>query len=233
MNEKLASRTAEWPAGFAINPRPESIPAAVIAAYHDMPTAFVSDSLGRSVGGLGLRPYHGDAFMCGMAFTVLVRPGDNLMIHKAIELAAPGDVIVVDGGGDLTQALVGGNMRAQMLKRKLGGLVLNGALRDVAEWREGNMPAFALGCVHRGPSKEGPGQINVPISCAGLVVNPGDLVLGDPDGVVAVRRDEMERLIPRLVAQVEKEKNIRAAISDGTADPERFNAVLRKKGCPV
>jgi hypothetical protein len=135
--------------------------------------------MGRSIGAMGLRPYHGrmSTALCGPAVTVRVRPGDNLMIHKALMMVEPGDVLVIDGGGDLTQALVGGLMRTAALAKKLGGLVIDGAIRDLQEWAEDGMPIFARGHTHRGPSKEGPGEINIPIACAGLAVLPGDLML--------------------------------------------------------
>jgi RraA family protein len=223
----------QWPAGYVINERTVVPDPAMVEAFRGVPTPFVSDCMGRCIGAVGLRAFHGSDPMCGPALTVRVRPGDNLMIHKALELAVPGDVIVVDGGGDVTQSLTGGNMRATMIKRKLGGLVISGAIRDLAEWQEGGMPVYALANVHRGPSKDGPGQINIPISCAGMAVMPGDLILGDLDGVVAIPPAELAELLPRVRKQQEWEKKMRADIANGTTDPDRFNTILRKKGCPV
>lgn len=224
-----------WPPGFKVNPRAESPNADLIMAFSNVPVAVVGDCLGRSIGAIGLNPYHGSIGLklCGPAFTVRVRPGDNLMIHKALTMAAPGDVIVVDGGGDLTQALIGGLIRTSALTSKLGGFVINGAIRDLAEWAEGVIPVFARGHTHRGPSKDGPGEINVPISCASLVVNPGDLVLGDSDGVIAIPVAELAALLPAVLAHLKKEENIRATNSVGASDPERFNSIMRSKGCPV
>ncbi len=162
-----------------------------------------------------------------------VRPGDNLMIHKAVTMAQPGDVIVVDGGGDVTQAVVGGLMRTTAIKRKLAGFVIDGALRDVAEFREGGFPCFARGVNHRGPSKDGPGEINVPIACAGMMVQPGDLILGDADGVISIPAAKLYALLPLVRAHAEKEARQRAAILSNSTDPDRFNAILRKKGVPA
>ena len=191
--------------------------------------------MGRSTGAMGLRPYHGDLKMtlCGPALTVRVRPGDNLMIHKALMMALPGDVLVIDGGGDLTQALMGGLMRTTALRCRLGGLVIDGAIRDLVEWAEGVIPVFARGHTHRGPSKEGPGEINVPIACAGLAVVPGDLILGDADGIIAIRASQADEVLAAARAHLVKEAGIRKTNEDGTADPERFNAVLRAKGLPI
>ncbi len=226
---------AAWPAGYRINPSTPSLPAALVEAFRIIPVAVAGDCLGRSVGAMGLVGYHGslDTVLCGPAVTVRVRPGDNLMIHKALMMVRPGDVLVIDGGGDLTQALMGGLMRTTCLARRLGGLVIDGALRDRLEWAEGGLPVFARGHTHRGPSKEGPGEINVPIACAGLSVLPGDLMLGDADGVIAIPTAEAASLLERARAHLEKEALIRASNQAGTSDPERFNAMLRGKGLPV
>ncbi|MFM0125135.1 RraA family protein [Paraburkholderia sp. RL18-101-BIB-B] len=226
---------AGWPAGFFVGQRTSVPTAAQVDAFRTVPVAHAGDCMGRSVGATGLVAYHNSLSltMCGPAITVRVRPGDNMMIHKAIELAQPGDVIVVDGAGDLTQALIGGLMRTSALTRKIGGFVIDGAVRDLAEWAEGEIPVYARGHTFRGPSKEGPGEVNVTIACAGMVVNPGDLVLGDADGVIAVPVDQLDALLPLVLAHADKEAGIRATNRAGTADPERFNALLRKKGCPV
>lgn len=225
----------QWPAGYRINPRVQHIPADVIEAFREVPVAVAGDCMGRSIGAVGLRTYHGalDLTLCGPALTVRVRPGDNLMIHKALTMAQAGDVLVIDGAGDLTQALMGGLMRTTALARRLGGLVIDGAIRDLVEWAEGGLPVFARGHTHRGPSKEGPGEINVPVSCAGLVVQPGDLMLGDADGVIAIPASETASLLAAAKAHLKKEEAIRATNRDGSSDPERFDAILRKKGLPI
>ena len=231
----MSNETKEivWPAGYKINPRANDLPLDLIAAFRKIPVAVAGDCMGRSIGAMGLRPYHGNDVLCGQAFTVRVRPGDNLMIHKALMMAQSGDVVVIDGGGDLTQALMGGLMRTTALTKKLGGFVIDGAIRDIMEWAEGNMPVFARGHTHRGPSKEGPGEINIPIACAGLSVQPGDLILGDSDGVIAIPFAEAATLLPKTLAHLEREAKIRESNLRGVADPERFDAILRAKGLPV
>jgi regulator of RNase E activity RraA len=165
--------------------------------------------------------------------TVRVRPGDNLMIHKALMMVQPGDVLVIDGGADVTQALVGGLMRTTCVAKRLGGLVIDGAIRDLLEWAEDGMPIFARGHTHRGPSKDGPGEINVPVSCAGMAVMPGDLIVGDADGVIAVPAADAADVLRRTRLHLEREAKIRETNRLGTADPERFDAVLREKGLPI
>ena len=227
--------SAAWPPGYHINPRTHSLPAALVEAFRAIPVAVAGDCMGRSIGATGLHGYHGslDTVLCGPAITVRVRPGDNLMIHKALMMVQPGDVLVIDGGGDLTQALMGGLMRTTCLVKQLGGLVIDGAVRDRLEWAEGGLPVFARGHTHRGPSKDGPGDINVPIACARLAVWPGDLVLGDADGVIAIPAAEAATVLERAQLHLEKEARIRASNLANNADPERFNALLRAKGLPV
>ena len=146
----------------------------------------------------------------------------------------------MDGSGDLSHALVGGLMRLAALARGIEGLVLDGAIRDVAEWAEGELPVFARGHSHRRPSKDGPGEINVPIACAGLAVGPGDLVLGDADGVIAVSSGRLPQLLEEVRAkQAQEEEQQRHHLASRTdpsllvRDAERADAMLREKGCPV
>jgi len=232
---KASDSPTSWPPGYRINPRPPGPRGDLVEAFRRVPVAIAGDCLGRSVGTIGLELYHGDlsAGLCGPALTVRVRPGDNLMLHKAILMAQPGDVIVVDGGGIVSQAVIGGLMRTTAMARGLGGFVIDGAIRDAAEWAEGGMPIFAKGRTHRGPSKDGPGEINVPIACAGLAVNPGDLMLGDADGVIAIPAADLEALLPKVQAQLAHEATMREANASGIVDHERFDAMLRAKGVPI
>lgn len=224
-----------WPPGYNIVERVSTLAPDLIEAFREIPVAVAGDCMGRSIGAMGLHPYHGaqGKVLCGTAITVRVRPGDNLMIHKAMMMAQPGDIIVIDGGGDLTQALVGGLMRTTALTKKLGGFVIDGAIRDLAEWSEGEIAIFARGHTHRGPSKEGPGEINIPVACAGLAVLPGDLILGDADGVIAIPAAIAPDILHKARLHLAREARIRAENAQGTSDPERFNAVLRAKGLPV
>ena len=171
--------------------------------------------------------------MAGPALTVKTRPGDNLMVHKALDLAAPGDVIVVDAGGDLTNAIIGELMLAHAIQRKLGGIVINGAVRDVAAIRQQTFPVFAAGTTHRGPYKDGPGEINVAIAIDGMVVEPGDLVLGDDDGVTCVPFDHVEKVYVTTKAKHAAELKQMAEIEAGTSDRSWVDATLKKLGCEL
>ena len=229
------SAEKHWPPGWRINPSPPAIAPDHVAAFREMPVAAIGDAMSRNIGTYGLRQYHGrlDEILCGTAVTVRVRPGDNMMIHKALMMVRPGDVLVIDGGGDVSQALVGGLMRTTCMAKKIAGLVLDAAIRDLVEWSQDGMPIFARGHTHRGPSKDGPGEINVPIACAGLAVMPGDLIVGDADGVIAIPAAEVADILQRTRAHLLKEATIRESNRLGNADPERFDAVLRAKGLPV
>ena len=173
--------------GFRILKRTRKVGADVAERFARLPVANVSDSMSRlTAGGARLRPMHEGGGLAGPALTVKTAPGDNLMVHKAIALAEAGDIIVVDAGGDLTNAITGEMMLMQMVKRGVAGLVINGAIRDAGFSRGQRFPVFAAGVSHRGPYKDGPGEINVPIALDGMVIEPGDLIIGDDDGLLCV-----------------------------------------------
>jgi regulator of RNase E activity RraA len=144
---------------------------------------------------------------CGPAYTVEVRPGDNLMIHAALALAEAGDVIVVDGKADQTCALMGALMMNQAKVQNLGGVIVDAAIRDVLELRELGFPVFAVGANPNGPTKLVPGRINHAISCGGVTVNPGDLIMGDADGVVVIARETAPQLLTLAAKKVADEQN--------------------------
>ena len=218
--------------GLRILPRTRQLPPALIESFRSVPVANVSDCMGRmTAGGAHLRPYHKAGAMVGPAFTVKARPGDNLMIHKALHLAQPGDVIVVDGGGDLTNALIGELMVATAIKRSLGGIVLNGAIRDLDAIQAGSFPVFAAGVTHRGPYKDGPGEINVPIAISGMVINPGDLILGDADGLLCVPFDSAQYILDAALTKCAAEKVTVQEIEEGRLDTTWIDAQLQRLGC--
>ncbi|HWI12609.1 MAG TPA: RraA family protein [Burkholderiales bacterium] len=133
--------------------------------------------------------------VAGPALTVEVRPGDNLMIHAALSIAKPGDVIIVDGKGDQTCALIGEIMVSQAIAIGVAGMVLDAAVRDVEALTAKNFPVFAFGYNPCGPTKRIPGRVNHPISVGGMAVNPGDLVVADADGVVVIERERVAEVI--------------------------------------
>jgi regulator of RNase E activity RraA len=218
--------------GFRILRRLRKVDAAAVAKFRGLPLANVSDVMSRmSAGGPRLRPMHGTGVLAGPALTVKTRPGDNLMVHKALDLAEPGDVIVVDAGGDLTSAIIGELMVAHARKRGVAGCVIDGAIRDSAAIGAGDFPVFAAGVTHRGPYKDGPGEINVAIAIGGMVIEPGDLVLGDGDGVLCVPLAEVEAVYRAAKAKQESEVQQAAAIKAGTSDRAWVDETLKRLGC--
>lgn len=192
-------------------------PDALAEAFRATATATISDNLARLPGMVALRPFHRvEGVMAGRALTVRTAAGDNYFIHKALDLVKPGDVLVVDGGGDTARALIGEIMATLAEKRGAAGFVLDGAIRDTAIIGAHAFPVFARAAIHRGPYKNGPGAINVPVCAGGQVVNPGDLVVGDADGVVAFPVEGAEALLEAVRAQEAKEAAILESIRAGT-----------------
>ncbi|CCD88561.1 putative demethylmenaquinone methyltransferase [Bradyrhizobium sp. ORS 285] len=218
--------------GFRIYPNPkQKVSKDLVERYRTLPVANVSDSMSRmTAAGPRLRPMHGGGVLAGPAITVKARPGDNLMLHKALDIAEPGDVVVVDAGGDLSNALIGEMMIAHAERRGLGGVVINGAVRDAAAIRAGKFPIFAAGVTHRGPYKDGPGEINVPIAIDGMVIHPGDLVLGDDDGLVCVPLADAEAVFAAAKKKHEAETAQLEAIAAGRNDRSWVDEELKKRG---
>jgi 4-hydroxy-4-methyl-2-oxoglutarate aldolase len=168
--------------------------------------------------------------LAGPALTVEVRPGDNLMIHAAMALARPGDVLVVDGKGDQTAALMGTIMMTACKQLGVAGVVIDGAVRDSLEIDEMDFPVFSVGTNPNGPTKNVPGRIGHPVSCGGVTVRSGDLVLADADGVVVIERQSVEGLLPLARKKVEDESARVAAIREGNTAASWLDAALRTAG---
>ena len=153
--------------------------------------------------------------LAGPAFTVEVRPGDNLMIHAALALAKPGDVLVIDGKGDQGSALMGTIMMTACQQLGLAGVVLDGAVRDSLEIDEMDYPVFSVGTNPNGPAKQVGGRIGHPVSCGGVTVHPGDFIIAECDGVAVVEREKIESLLPPAAHEVEAEAKRIAQIKQG------------------
>lgn len=200
-----------------ILPNAEQADPAIVSAFRNSSTAIISDNLLRLPGAIGLRPFHKvSGAMSGTALTVRVAAGDNLLIHKALGLVRPGDVIVVDGDGETNRALVGEIMTTIAESRGAAGFVINGAIRDAGAIAKSEFPCFARAAIHRGPYKNGPGEINVTVSIGGLVIAPGDIVVGDEDGVVAFQQAIASELLAAVCAQESREEDILRRIREGT-----------------
>ena len=167
--------------------------------------------------------------LLGCAYTVKTAPGDNLMIHKAMHMAQPGDILVVDGDGYMERALMGGIMANQSISLGLGGWLIDGVIRDKDEIEELNIPLYARGYNPRGPYKNGPGEINVPVCIGGQVVLPGDIIVGDADGVVVIRPEDASLLAKeRRAHQLGEEKTLEN-VRKGVLDTEWIEKSCREK----
>src|SRR5262245_2958649 len=220
------------PAGLRVLKRKRSVDAAWAEKFRTLPVANVSDSMFRaSAGGARLRPYHAGGAMAGPALTVRTAPGDNLMVHMALNLAVKGDVIVVDAGGELTNSIIGERMLAYCQAKNFAGIIINGAVRDVGYIRAHDFPVYASGVTHRGPYKNGPGEINVPVSLDGMVIAPGDLVVGDDDGLLCVPYDDVEAVYQLAREKHEMETRTFKDIGKGDNNRAQYEKQLRQLGC--
>jgi regulator of RNase E activity RraA len=197
----------------------------IIAQLRDIAVALISDSMHRNCGSIGLRPYHKPAPLAGTAVTVRTRGGDNLAVLRAYDFCRPGDVMVIDAGGDVSNAIFGGIMSLGAEKLGLAGLIVDGAIRDVAEIGERPFPVYARGISHRGPYKDGPGAINVEVTVGGMVVRPGDIIVGDQDGLCAFSPSIAKEVIAKALKQRDSEEATMQAIREGRWDRSFVDAL--------
>ena len=208
-----------------------------IQAYQDLMTRTgcltgnVGDCLGRTAAmNAHIQSLSPGLAVVGPALTVRVPPHDNLMIHKALTLAQPGDVLVIDGGGVHSCALLGLLMVRTAIKMGVAGLVVDGDIRDAAELRKTGLAIFAAGISPNGPRKEGPGEINFPISCGGQAVSPGDIIVADDDGVVVVPRAHAAACVDQVKKVIEKEEKRLAEIEAGITTRPGLDEMLHERG---
>jgi len=210
----------------------ERVDPAVVAEAAQYPSSILADVAGRR-GALSGRiaPLAPSMRFAGPAITVEVRPGDNLMIHAAMAIAQPGDVIVVDGKGDLSSALMGEIMSQQCVALGVVAVVIDGAVRDSEAIRELGFPMFAAGLNPNGPTKSVSGRLNHPISIGGVSVSPGDLVVGDADGVTVIERSKAAAMLPLAADKVAAEtKRIAEIKSRKALAPAWLNSALVAAG---
>jgi RraA family protein len=182
--------------GLRIDMDFQRVDAAAIERARKIPVAVVDDVANRlQAFTAGFNQYGRTKNFAGPALTVRVRPGDNLFLHKALDLAQPGDVVVVDAGGALNTAIIGAMMSSYAKTRGIEALVIDGAIRDVEELAAVDFPVVARGATPNGPFKTGPGEIGYPIACGGLSIASGDLMIGDQDGVLVIPRSEVSAIL--------------------------------------
>jgi len=216
--------------GFRILPSPARLDTALVDRFRGLATPNVADAMGRfNFMDAGMRSRTGLP-LCGLAVTVNARPADNLMIHKALQVASAGDVVVVNTSGNTTSAVFGELMCNTAVAAKLGGIIVDGAIRDVDGLTALGFPAFSRTVCAGGCDKDGPGEINVPISCGGTVVMPGDIVVGDRDGVAVVPRAHAEEVLSLVSALLQRETKRVAEIKGGGLFRAEIDESLRRHG---
>jgi 4-hydroxy-4-methyl-2-oxoglutarate aldolase len=194
-------------------PRPDR---ALVKGFEGIPTGVIGDAMGRCNSMTAdMKPVWAGAKVVGVALTVRTFPADNLMIHKAVTLAQPGDVLVVNAGGYKDYAVFGDLLGLSCKVHDLAGIVIDGASRDAEGMQAIGFPVFARAILPAGPFKDSPGAINLPISCAGAAVRPGDIIVGDADGVLVVPQEHAPEVLTRAQAAVGKEQGMRDRIQKG------------------
>ena len=216
--------------GFRILPSPPRIPDALLERFRGLASSNLADAMGRfNFMDPAIKPRSGLP-LCGLAVTVNCRPADNLMIHKALQVAQAGDIVVVATSGNTASAVFGELMCHTAVAQKLGGIIVDGAIRDVEAITRLGFPAYSRTVSPGGCDKDGPGEINVPISCGTTVVAPGDIVVGDEDGVAVVPRAHAEEVLQLVAALVDREEKRIAEIHAGTVFRADVDELLRKRG---
>lgn len=204
----------------------------LIEGFRGFETPDISDMLNRMYTMSGeIRNVVNDRPLVGPACTVKVFPGDNLMVHKALDLAAPGDVVVVDTSGSRENAVLGDLVTTKAKHRGIAGFIIDGLVRDLSGMQRAGLPVYARGVTPFGPLHRGPGELNYTISCGGIVVNPGDIIVADSNGVVVVRQDFAEHILERLHEHRDRMAQYIEAVSRGDFSNDWVDDQLGKDGC--
>jgi RraA family protein len=235
MADKPRSAALHPGPGFRIRPnfpRPDS---ALLTALASFATPDISDLLNRlyavdSAIRCLTAPHHR---LCGPVCTVKVFPGDNLMVHKALDIAQPGDIVVVDAGGSTMNAVLGDLISTKAKHRGIAGFIVDGLVRDLPGILALDFPVFARGTTPIGPLHRGPGEINFPICCGGVVLNAGDIVVADAAGIVVVPREIAWELLHRLQNHQASNEAYLESVRQGNFSNAWVDRLLTELQCPV
>lgn len=221
--------------GFRVQVNFERLPADLMRAFAHFPTPDISDLLNRLYAiDPQIHCLSGEHHrIAGPALTVKVFPGDNLMVHKSLDLIEPGDVIVIDAGGSPMNAVLGDLISTKAKHRGAAGFVVDGLVRDLRTIQELNFPVFGRGTTPIGPLHRGPGEINYPICCGGVVVNAGDLIVGDAMGVVVVPKGIAAELLQRLQAHEAANSSYFDSVRKGNFSNAWVDQILADLECPM
>jgi RraA family protein len=218
--------------GFRIRTHMARAPQEVVELFRAFETTDISDMLNRMYTMTqGISNLANDKPLVGPALTVKLYPGDNLMLHKALDVAQPGDVIVVDTSGSQRNAVFGDLIANKARHRRIAGFIIDGLIRDLPGVREAGLPVYARGVTPFGPLHRGPGELNYAISCGGIVVNPGDVMVADRNGVVVVRKEFAENIALRLRVHAQKMEAYVASVKRGDFSNDWVDAQLRADMC--
>lgn len=219
------------PEGWEIITDVARAPDELLERFRGLGTGPVCDAQGRFAAmDYQIKPLDPNMDLLGSALTVWTRPCDNIAIYRALEMAQPNDVLVIATNGHTTNSVWGELTTLVGRARGLAGMVTDGTVRDSREIIEIGLPIFARGLTPNSPFKDGPAKINVPVICGGIGVSPGDIVIGDADGVVVVPQESAEATLERVAAIHDKEAAIRAEIEAGEIIPHNMARLLREKG---
>jgi len=223
--------------GFRIYKDFKRPPAELVQKFAGIPSSNIGDMLLRlSCMRHEIKPFN-DLPLLGVAFTVKAPAGDNLVLQKALDLAKPGDIIVVDGEGCKDRSLMGEMMIDYATRRGIKGFIIDGAVRDTNALKNASIPLYASAVAPQGPYKNGPGEINVPIACGGQVVFPGDILIGDEDGIVVIRPQYADELVELAIKKhKEEEEELASRMEQDSIDEmvakhtANYDPVLEKYG---
>lgn len=220
--------------GFMIRTDFPRLPWGLIEQFREFETADVSDVLNRLYAMDGaIRNQTNDKELLGTACTVKVYPGDNLMVHKALDIARPGDIVVVDCSGAMSNAVLGDLVANKSVHRGIAGYVVDGLIRDLDGIKETGLPVYARGVTPFGPLHRGPGEINTPICCGGIVVNPGDIIKADTTGIAVIPRDFAAEILGRLLSSKVRLAEYVASVKRGDFSNAWVDEQLRENGCTI
>jgi len=221
--------------GFRVRKNiPRSDNEALIDRYREFETPDISDLCNRMYAmSSEIKNLVDDTKIVGIACTVKTFPGDNLMIHKALDVANPGDIIVVDTSGSTTNAVIGDLVAAKAKHRGIAGFVIDGLIRDLPEVKKVGLPIYAKGVTPVGPLHRGPGEINFPVSCGGIVVNAGDIICADATGIMVVRQDFASDILQRLDEQKAGLEEYVAAVQRGDFSNAWVDRLLEETLCNI
>jgi RraA family protein len=221
--------------GFRVKMNFTRLSTELMNQFRAFPTPDISDLLNRLYAvnpqiHLLTAPHHQ---VCGPACTVKVFPGDNLMVHKALDVLEPGDIVIIDAGGSDKNAVLGDLISTKAKHRGARGFVIDGYVRDLPNIVELDLPVFGLGTTPIGPLHRGPGEINYPICCGGVVVNPGDVIVGDAMGVVVIPQGIAEELLGRLQAHLAANESYFESVKRGDFSNAWVDRILTELECPM